>query len=74
MRKTWQRSSLGVLIGCIGLTTGCATPPSCSPADTAQVSAAPQAPAGLSEAAPVAPQPPPLVSSATAALERKVKM
>ena len=44
MRKTWQRSFLGVLIGCIGLTPGCATPPPCSPTEALPVSA-PQAPA-----------------------------
>ena len=73
MGKTWQRKSLGVLIACIGLTAGCATPLPCSPTEALQVSA-PQAPASLSEAPPVAPQPPQVVSSATAALERKVKI
>ena len=73
MRKMWQRSFLGVLIGCIGLTPGCATPPPCSPTE-ALPGSAPQAPARLSEAVQVVPQTPYLASSATAALERKVKM
>ncbi len=73
MWKTWQSSALGVLIGCIGLSPGCATPPPCTPAGAVQVSAA-QARDTISEAAQVVPQTPPTVSSVTVALERKVTM
>jgi hypothetical protein len=73
MWNTWQLSTLGVLIGWIGLSTGCAAVPTCPPADTVQLPA-PQAPPTIPKAAHDEPLTPQSVPSATLALERKVKL
>ena len=73
MSASWRLSVLAVFLSWTALSSGCATAPTCPPADTVQLPA-PEVPVTTSDSPSGHPLPSPSVPSATLALERKVKM
>ena len=70
MWNTSQLSSLVVLLGLVGLSTGCASTTPCSPVETVQL----PAPATIAEAAHDVPLTARSVPAVALVLERKVKL
>ena len=73
MSMSWRLSVLAVFLSWAALSSGCATAPTCPPADIMQLPA-PQDSITSSGAPHEIPLPPPSVPSATLALERKIKL
>ena len=73
MSMSWRLGVLAAFLSWAALSSGCATAPTCPPADTVQLPA-PEVPVTASEALHEIPLSPLSVPSATLALERKVKM